>query len=280
VGVYIDGYNLYYGGRGLLGGAGLPGWKWLNLRQLSQDILAAQSGWTDPRADRVVYCTARIRGANNQSGSRDQDTYLRALRAHSAVDVIEYGTYVTRVATNPLATRDRKGRPVLVRPDWPVMVQNDVGQPMPGARFMVSVARREEKGSDVNVAAHLLVDVLEGRGHFSISIDIEKAGKFSYANCSSIISSKPSKPNSPRCNTRYSTSSTSPPSATPHRHNLKRSNQMGAISRFRSTERQVKPYLSGIGPGLATRSCSVPAHSLPCGKANSTLVDAGHVRVS
>lgn len=27
---------------------------------------------------------------------------------------------------------------------------------------MASVARREEKGSDVNVAAHLLVDVLEG----------------------------------------------------------------------------------------------------------------------
>jgi hypothetical protein len=29
-------------------------------------------------------------------------------------------------------------------------------------RFIVSVARREEKGSDVNVAAHLLWDVLRG----------------------------------------------------------------------------------------------------------------------
>jgi hypothetical protein len=28
--------------------------------------------------------------------------------------------------------------------------------------FMASVARREEKGSDVNVAAHLLLDVLQG----------------------------------------------------------------------------------------------------------------------
>ncbi len=34
---------------------------------------------------------------------------------------------------------------------------------MPSASFMVSVARREEKGSDVNVASHLLIDVLTDR---------------------------------------------------------------------------------------------------------------------
>lgn len=33
---------------------------------------------------------------------------------------------------------------------------------MPDATFMMSVATYEEKGSDVNVAAHLLVDVLGG----------------------------------------------------------------------------------------------------------------------
>lgn len=42
------------------------------------------------------------------------------------------------------------------------MVQDAAGAPVAGARFMASVARREEKGSDVNVAAHLLVDVLDG----------------------------------------------------------------------------------------------------------------------
>jgi len=40
------------------------------------------------------------------------------------------------------------------------MVQNGSGQDVPDARFMASVARREEKGSDVNVASHLLIDVL------------------------------------------------------------------------------------------------------------------------
>lgn len=38
----------------------------------------------------------------------------------------------------------------------------DGPQDIPGATFMVSVARREEKGSDVNVATHLLLDVLQG----------------------------------------------------------------------------------------------------------------------
>ena len=33
---------------------------------------------------------------------------------------------------------------------------------MPNDRFMASVARREEKGSDVDVATHLLVNVLGG----------------------------------------------------------------------------------------------------------------------
>lgn len=163
VGIYIDGYNLYYGGRGLVGGSGLPGWRWLDRRRLAQSIIASNSQWIDPRVNRVIYCTARISGASNQSGSRDQDVYLRALRIASAVDEIEFGTYVTRVATNPLAIRDRKGRPVLVRPDWPIMVQDDSGGPLPDARFMASVARREEKGSDVNVASHLLLDVLQLR---------------------------------------------------------------------------------------------------------------------
>lgn len=111
VGVYIDGYNLYYGGRGLLGGRGVAGWKWLDLRVLAQQLLDAHSGWSQATADQVVYCTARISGAGNQTGQRDQDVYLRALRAAGAVDHIEYGTYVTRVATNPWPTRiGRAGR--------------------------------------------------------------------------------------------------------------------------------------------------------------------------
>jgi hypothetical protein len=43
------------------------------------------------------------------------------------------------------------------------MVQDGAGAQLPDSVFMVSYANREEKGSDVNVASHLLVDVLTNR---------------------------------------------------------------------------------------------------------------------
>lgn len=43
------------------------------------------------------------------------------------------------------------------------MVKGESGIAQPNAVFMASVARREEKGSDVNVASHLLIDVLDHR---------------------------------------------------------------------------------------------------------------------
>jgi uncharacterized LabA/DUF88 family protein len=164
VGVYIDGYNLYYGGRRLMGGRSRPGWRWLDLRAMASNVVAQQPGWAAAAVERVVYCTARISGADNPSGQQDQDTYLRALQAANAVDVIEFGQYVTRVAKAPLATEGRRrNRPVLTSPAPPVEIRDSNDQPVPNARFMVSVARREEKGSDVNVAAHLLLDLMNRR---------------------------------------------------------------------------------------------------------------------
>ncbi len=112
-----------------------------------------------PGVVRVVYCTARITGAANPSGAADQDVYLKALLASGSVDHIEYGEDISKVIKRPLATEDKRHKPLIVRSDWPVTVQRaDVS--MPDARVMASVATYEEKGSDVNVAAHLLVDVL------------------------------------------------------------------------------------------------------------------------
>jgi hypothetical protein len=108
-----------------------------------------------------VYCTARISGADNPSGAADQDVYLKALAAAGSADLIEYGSYVSRVKHAPLATADAKGRPILTRSAPPVLVKDSHDRPVRDAVFMVSHARREEKGSDVNVAAHLLLDVLQ-----------------------------------------------------------------------------------------------------------------------
>lgn len=159
VGVYIDGYNLYYGARGICGRS-TSGWRWLDLRAMAEDVIAARSKWSNVVIENVTYCTARISGASNAEGQREQDVYLRALSHTSSATRISYGTYVARVATAPLARKGPNGKPVLVEPDWPIMIQDGAGQDVPGATFMASVARREEKGSDVNVASHLLIDVL------------------------------------------------------------------------------------------------------------------------
>jgi uncharacterized LabA/DUF88 family protein len=162
VGVYVDGFNLYYGGRGLCG-RGAPGWRWLDIRALAASLVAARTDWAGAFVERVVYCTARIDWPSNPSGHDDQQTYLKAVEASGSVDHIAYGTYVARVKSAPLATRGPKGKPVLTRPAWPVMVQGGAGLRPSAATFMVSYAYREEKGSDVNVAAHLLLDILNRR---------------------------------------------------------------------------------------------------------------------
>lgn len=162
VGVYVDGYNLYYGARSMCG-KGTAGWRWLDLRALATGLTAQHSGWAPTSSMRVVYCTARIKGdASNPSaaGPREQNVYLQALNQSGSADVVALGSYVSRVATAPLAVESRQHRPILTRPAWPVMVR-DGDTPVPDAMFMVSIARREEKGSDVNVASHMLIDVLD-----------------------------------------------------------------------------------------------------------------------
>lgn len=169
VGVYIDGFNLYYGARSSCGRS-TPGWRWLDLRSLATDLVAERADWAGATVTRIVYCTAMINGASNPAGYADQDIYLKALLSSHSVDHIEYGYYVSRVKSAPLATKDRKGRPVLAHAQWPILVQDSAGAPVQSATFMVSYAYREEKGSDVNVASHLIMDVLLGNVDAAIVI--------------------------------------------------------------------------------------------------------------
>lgn len=162
VGVYIDGYNLYYGARTQC--AGVKHWKWLDVRALVESVIAGQRSWDVASSVRVTYCTARIDARQNPAGHAEQDVYLKAIRASGSVDHIEYGKYVVGIRARPLAVRGKRAGdpPILVRADWPVMVQSQLGVDQPGALFMVSTLHQEEKGTDVNVASHLIRDVLTG----------------------------------------------------------------------------------------------------------------------
>ena len=64
IGVYVDGFNVYYGGRGICG-RGTPGWRWLDLRALATDLISRRARWAGATVDRVVYRTARIDAVSN-----------------------------------------------------------------------------------------------------------------------------------------------------------------------------------------------------------------------
>lgn len=160
VGVYVDGFNLYYGGRSQCG-RGTVGWRWLDIRALAESIIGERKNWPGAAIEQVTYCTARIDAASNPSGHADQDIYLRALDATGATDNIHCGRYVTRLEYRPLATRGPRNRPLLATPSLPTQIREILGILAGGGRLMVPIAHTEEKGSDVNVSSRLLLDVLQ-----------------------------------------------------------------------------------------------------------------------
>ncbi|OJX80831.1 NYN domain-containing protein [Leifsonia sp. 71-9] len=163
IGVYVDGFNLYYGARKHCG-RGTPGWRWLDLRALVEPMAGWQGSWLA----RIVYCTARVDPAENRSGSVDQTAYLEALAEARSVDVIAEGRYVSWAKEEPLVNEPRGTfRPTVYRHDgetWDGRLPLRSVETTEGDanRVMATVQKREEKGSDVNVASHLLFDVLTG----------------------------------------------------------------------------------------------------------------------
>lgn len=171
VGAYIDGLNLYYGGRAHCG-RDQPGWRWLDLRLLCERLLAERRDWGNqkPLLHRVVYCTAFIDGQSNEAGRRRQGAYVRALQARGSFDHLEEGKFVAWTRHGLLATADSRDRPVIARSGWPIQVRDRRGRPVRDAQFMVSYLSSQEKGSDVNVATHLVKDVLDERADAAIVI--------------------------------------------------------------------------------------------------------------
>ena len=131
VGAYIDGLNLYYGGRHLCG-RGTAGWRWLDVARLVERLVARNPLWRARQAQvhRVAYCTALIAGGEDGEARERQEAYVGALRATDRV-FVEEGTFVTRRIT---ADGD-------------------------ASRVRTTFKVPEEKGSDVNVASHLLIDL-------------------------------------------------------------------------------------------------------------------------
>jgi len=157
VGVYVDGFNLYYGGKHLCPSD--ASWKWLDIRSLVANIVSRH--WPSANIHRLVYCTARVKG--RPSSQARQDRYLSTLIAGQIVDEIAYGHFQVSRKESRAAT----GR----RHKWteadPVRMQQDPLPNEPWIRLdpdgyvLVEHRKREEKGSDVNLASHILIDIYE-----------------------------------------------------------------------------------------------------------------------
>jgi uncharacterized LabA/DUF88 family protein len=132
--VYIDGFNLYY--RML---KAKPAVKWLNPKKLAECILQPSHKITS-----VNYYIARVSArAHDPEAPARQAIYLSALATIPEVRVHE-GSFMISEPWMPLAA------PPQAKPDGYVWAQ-----PAPA---VVKVVKFEEKGSDVNLGAHLVRD--------------------------------------------------------------------------------------------------------------------------
>lgn len=120
--IYIDGFNFYY--RAV---KNTP-YKWLNFKSLFQRLLSQ-----DNQIVSIKYFTAHVSGKHNTQKPIRQQIYLRALKTFIPEVEIYYGHFLSHEVYAPLAKPTDKNR-------------------------SVKIIKTEEKGSDVNIAVHLLND--------------------------------------------------------------------------------------------------------------------------
>ena len=120
--VYVDGFNLYYGCL-----RNTPN-KWLNILRMSELLLPIN------QIAGIKYFTAKVVSRNNDPDKHiRQQVYWRALQTIPNLEIIK-GHYSEH-------------------PKW-----MRLAHPLPGKPKYVEVIKTEEKGSDVNLAVHMLND--------------------------------------------------------------------------------------------------------------------------
>jgi len=142
--IYVDGFNLYY--RSL---KDTP-YKWLDLKKLFAYLLKQEN-----RIDKIKYFTTKVSGRLDPNKPIRQETYLRAIEKYIPEIEIYYGHFLSNEITAPLANTNPPQR-VKVN-IWRHGTQKTIiAETTPDQ--LVKVIKTEEKGSDVNLAVHLLND--------------------------------------------------------------------------------------------------------------------------
>lgn len=157
VGVYIDGFNLYYGMKQYFGDR--PGWRWLDLKGLSNEFIR----WHGASLASVTYCTARVNDPEKPTQRKHQGHYIDALKM-TGVHVVEgfYSSWAKEASVVKAGGRN-KSPELLKDADCVIALPPElpIRRLPPDQTIVVRVRKREEKGSDVNLATCLLVDVFK-----------------------------------------------------------------------------------------------------------------------
>lgn len=133
--IYIDAFNLYFGSL-----KGTP-YRWLNLEKFCTLLLPNQE------ITKIKYFTALVKARLNDAQKPiHQQAYLRALKTLSKVEII-LGHYLSHKTWMPLA--DSWGQKKLK---------------------YAQVIKTEEKGSDVNLATHLIHDAYQNKFETAVII--------------------------------------------------------------------------------------------------------------
>jgi len=147
--VYIDGFNLYFGA------LKNTSYKWLNLEKLFQKLLGEHHS-----IEQIKYFTARISArSNNLDSPYRQEAYINALEKQCPLVKIYYGHFLSH------------------------KIKVKVDNPPKGCPTYVTAVDTKEKGSDVNLALHILNDAWHDRYDCAILVsnDSDIAGALKFA---------------------------------------------------------------------------------------------------
>lgn len=174
--IYVDGFNLYYGA------LKNTKYKWLDIYKLCERILSKHN-----QIEGIHYFTARVSPApNDPDKPYRQQTYIRALREISPGFTVVYGQFSRHLVQVPLAAADLSKLPqgTIVSKNYH---QSDINKQLVSSDHnigpRVDIVKTEEKGSDVNLAIHLLNDAWLDRFDCAVVIsnDSDLAGAISLA---------------------------------------------------------------------------------------------------
>ena len=132
---YIDGFNLYYGA------LKKTPYKGLNIDSLLKKILHENYS-----IKKIKYFTARVSSyIGGPEAPKRQAKYLRALKTLPNLEMYQ-GHFLTHPIYLPLVSKEN---------NWKVGFSEKIEK--------VRVLKSEEKGTDVNLACHLLLDAVENQ---------------------------------------------------------------------------------------------------------------------